>query len=168
MSIPPLLSSDAYDDYLSDPQSARVDAVTAFIRGRCGWHIAPSTTETVTLDGPGIDVVSLPSLHVTAVTSVVENSVDITSSIEWSAVGLLRHPRRWTGRWRAIVATFTHGYPEVPADLAKLVAEAAARLPAPGDRAEKKIGPFEYFVDGASFTADELAVIDRYRILVGP
>lgn len=165
VAIPPLLSSEALAAYLDDPQDARIAAVTDWIRGRCGWHIAPPVTETITLDGTGTRVVSLPSLHVTDVDEVTEDGAAV--DIEWTDVGLLRHPGRWADRWRSVEVTFTHGYPEVPADLAKVVIEAALRMPEPGTGAVKKVGPFE-MASTAAFLPDELDTIDRYRILPGP
>lgn len=165
MTLPPLLSSSDLAAYLEDPQDARVAAVTEWIRGRCGWHIAPSVTETVTVDGTGNEVLPLPSLHVTAVESVSESGSSVNA--EWTTLGLLRHPHRWTDRWRAVEVNFTHGYPTVPADLAKVVIEAVLRLPHPGTGAVKKVGPFE-MASTAAFLPEELETIDRYRILPSP
>ncbi|HNP58103.1 MAG TPA: hypothetical protein PKG94_14255 [Gordonia sp. (in: high G+C Gram-positive bacteria)] len=168
MTQPPLLTPEGLTGYLADPADVRVAAVTAYIRARCGWHIAPSCTESVILDGSGTGVVSLRSGNVTTVTSVVENGVDITDEVEWTRLGLMRHPRCWTSRWRSITVTMTHGYPVVPADLMSLVAEVATRLPAPGDAREKKIGPFEYVVGESLFLPHELATIDHYALLPEP
>lgn len=165
MAIPPLLSAEALAEYLANPQDARVAAVTEWIRGRCGWHIAPTITETVTVDGTDTRVLAMPSLHITAVDTVTESGTAV--DVEWSTVGLLRHPNRWTDRWRSVTVTYTHGYPSVPADLAKVVIEAALRLPEPGAGAVKKVGPFE-MASTAVFLPEELETIDRYRILPGP
>lgn len=165
MEIPPLLPSDFLTGYLEDPQDARIAAVTDWVRGRCGWHIAPTVTETITLDGSGTRVVSLPSLHVTDVGEVTENGVEV--DVEWASTGLLRRRRFWTDRWRAVEVTFTHGHQTVPADLAKVVVEAALRIPAPGAGAVKKVGPFE-MASTSAFLPDELETIDRYRILPHP
>lgn len=168
MTIPPLLTPEQYSDYLADPSDTRIDAVASYVRARCGWHIAPAATVAEVFDGNGLSVLSLPTGHLTAVTAVVENGVDITDRVQWSSLGLLRQDRRWTDRWRAVEVTFTHGYDPVPADLMSLVADVATRLPAPGDVREKKIGPFEYFVGESLFDRHELATIDHYALLPGP
>lgn len=82
------------------------------IRAYCGWHVSPSITETITLDGPGSDTLFLPSLHVTDVASVTVDGV-AQNEPEWSESGLIRgafHGRRF----RSIVVTLTHGYTELP------------------------------------------------------
>lgn len=82
------------------------------IRAYCGWHVSPSITETITLDGPGSDTLFLPSLHVTDVASVTVDGV-AQNEPEWSEAGLIRgafHGRRF----RSIVVTLTHGYAEPP------------------------------------------------------
>ena len=168
MTIPPLLTPEQYSDYLADPSDTRIDAVASYVRARCGWHIAPAATVAEVFDGNGLSVLSLPTGHLTAVTAVVENGVDITDRVQWSSLGLLRQDRRWTDRWRAVEVTFTHGYDPVPADLVALVADVATRLPAPGDAREKKIGPFEYVVGESLFLPHELATIDHYALLPGP
>jgi hypothetical protein len=165
VTLPPLLPSEALTGYLDNPDDARIAAVTDSIRGRCGWHIAPSVTDTITVDGTGTRVVALPSLHVTDVDRVTERGASV--DVEWNTIGLLRHPHRWTSRWRAIEVTFTHGYAEVPADLVKVVAEAALRLPDPGEAEMTKIGPFE-LASTIGFLPDELEAIDRYRLLPNP
>lgn len=162
--LPPLISGSELAAYLANPQDKRIAAVTEWVRGRCGWHIAPSVTETLTVDAVDTCVVALPSLHVTDVDEVTESGA--TVDVEWNTAGLLRHPRRWSGRWRSVEATITHGYPTVPADLFKVIVESVLRLGAPGDQIMKKVGPFE--VSESTFTYDELATIDRYRILIGP
>ena len=168
MPIPPLLTPEQYADYLADPTDTRIEAVAAFVRARSGWHIAPSATVTEVFDGNGLSVLSLPTGHLTDVTTVVEDGVNITDQVQWSSLGLLRLGRRWTDRWRGVEVTFTHGYDPVPAVLVALVADVATRLPAPGDSREKKIGPFEFFVGESLFDRHELATIDHYAILPGP
>lgn len=163
--LPPLLTSDALAAYLAAPEDLRADAVTDWVRGRCGWHIAPTITETVTLDGNGGRTITLDTLHLTDVTGVMVSGAPM--EVEWSELGMLRHPTRWPDQWRAVTVTITHGYQSVPADLAKVVAEAISRLPAPGTPGREKIGPFEY-VNDALFMPDELATIDRYRLLPTP
>lgn len=150
----PLLDDNNIDE-------ERLAAVTAQIRGYCGWHIGPSVTETITVDSRGGRIVELPTLHMTTLTAVIADGTAVTG-VEWSQLGLLRQGdgTRWPDKWRGVIVTLTHGYDPVPADLAAVVRAAASR---DGDGL-KKIGPFEYFdlVDG--FYREEIAVLNRFRI----
>lgn len=168
-----LVSLDEFDDLRSDPLQMRLDQAVADIRGACGWHIAPPRTETVVLDGPGRSVLLLPSLHVSAVSSVVEDGRDLVDGIDyqWSEKGMLRRRNTlWTANWRGVTVTFTHGYDTVPAELVALifdVATAAAAVPV-GQQPEK-MGPFEFGgAAGVRFASHEQAIIDRYTIPTGP
>ena len=40
-------------------------AAQAAVRAYCGWHIAPSLSETLVLDGTGARAFILPTLHLT-------------------------------------------------------------------------------------------------------
>ena len=44
-----------------------VRAAQGAVRRYCGWHVAPSITETLRLDGYGGRVLTLPSKHITAI-----------------------------------------------------------------------------------------------------
>lgn len=93
------------------------------VRGYCGWHIAPSVTQKVTLDGPGGRLLLLPSLHVTEVVTVVNDGAVVTDP-EWSASGMIRGC--WSSRFRGIEVTFTHGFNPVPQDLLEVVTQMAS------------------------------------------
>lgn len=99
-------------------------AVTAMIRRWAGWHIAPSRTETITLDGDGGRELDLPSKYVTAISSISENGSDPLdeSAYSWSQLGLvwLRDRQLWTRRLGGISVNLTHGYATVPADLTQV------------------------------------------------
>lgn len=114
-----------------------LEAASALVRNACRWHVWPIVTETVTLDGPGRDMLSLPSLKVTAVTSVTETqrgkgatvaTVDV-DDLEWSAAGLVwRHDRRcWTSRARGVTVTFSHGWEAPPPEITQTVLAVAGR-----------------------------------------
>lgn len=108
-----------------------VSAASALIRAYCGWHIAPSITETITLDGKGGSILVLPSLRVTAITTVVADGVTLAASAySWSQSGLVeRVGGCWPRKLRSIAVTFTHGYAETPLEVRqfmKLLAESGA------------------------------------------
>ena len=95
---------------------AAVAAAEAMVRSYCGWHIAPSETHTVTLDGKGGSTLFLPSLHVTAITSItVDGTLLAATGYEWSETGQVnRKYGAWPRKLRSIVVVFTHGYTDVP------------------------------------------------------
>ncbi len=159
----PLLTPEQYDDLVGASDEVRIAAASAKIRSYCRWHVGPALTETVVLDGRNGRVLPVPSLLITEVAEVLEDGTAV--EVEWSSVGLLRHPQRWTKRWRGVQVTLTHGFDPVPAELARIVADVAARLPEPGMNAVEKVGPFEY-AGGTAFTPDEIDVLNRYRLPV--
>lgn len=134
MSAGPIALPTDLDNYQSGDQQTLIDQATAEVRRYCGWHITPSVTESVTVDGSGHTFVSLPSLHVTAVTAVTENGVLLdSSSYEWSTIGQLWRPWPWTGHYRSVTASITHGFPDVPEDVRAVVLAVAARAKASPD-----------------------------------
>ena len=97
-------------------------AASAAVRSYCGWHIAPSITETVTVDGSGGSVLLLPTLRLTNLADVVNDGQPV-SDPEWSVNGLVRG--KWTSKFRGITLTMTHGYDEPPPDVLVIVADMA-------------------------------------------
>ena len=88
--------------------------VQALIRAYCGWHVAPVITETVTVDGPGKDVLCLPTLHLLDLVDVLNDTTPVQP--EWSQAGFARRVC-WTGKLRGITATLTHGYDDCPLEV---------------------------------------------------
>jgi hypothetical protein len=116
------------------------DAASAAVRAYCGWHIAPSITETQTVDGPGGWLLVLPTLYLTELTDVTsdENAVD---DPEWSESGLVRH-RWWSQKFRGVTATMTHGYDDCPAVIVGVVGSMASRGVAGPGASMTVAGPF--------------------------
>ena len=109
-------------------KSSTVEAAAGQVRRICGWHIAPSLTETVTLDHDGGPVLYLPSLYVTDVVSVKDAMGGTPREImgwRWSGAGMVEgsFPRGF----RAVEVTLTHGYVECPADLLPVLASRTQR-----------------------------------------
>lgn len=83
------------DDLIADPSSFEVGltfwmhAAQRQIRKECGWHVAPSLTHTIRLDGYGGDTLVLPSLHVTDLTSVKFDGVEHMQDCAWSRHGTI-------------------------------------------------------------------------------
>lgn len=149
-----------------------LEAVSDDIRDYCGWHIAPTLTEVVTVDGSGAEVQPLPTLHLLDVVSVTESgsAVDL-AGIEWSRDGYLKRPGGWwTSALRGVAAEIEHGYPATPPGLVSLVCEVALRaLVVPAGASRESSG-------GESVTWRESAMVDletrmldrRFRIVGRP
>lgn len=130
--LPPLATVEDYQKLIGSPPpgvdlSDVLDAVSSEIRDACGWHIAPSWSETITVDGPGGVLVMLPTLHLTDVQSVINDGapVPVTSSL-WSRKGALRGC--WTSKYQGVTVTMTHGYDPVPKSIVRLACSVAKRF----------------------------------------
>jgi hypothetical protein len=140
------------------------------VESYCGWHVAPSCEDTLTLDGDGSTVLLLPTLHVTDVASVVEDGVTLDpASYTWSERGVLRKYGR--GRWickdRAIEVTFTHGYAAMPDDLQAIVTDLGSR---PAGGGVVQVGQVRMATArdgsplGAGLTDAQKGTLNRYRL----
>ena len=172
--MPSLVLPSDLADYQAGEAQAFIDAATALVRSYCGWHIAPSVEETVTLDGSGSSLLPLPSLHVTAVASVTEDGTALTEDdYRWSASGWLRKTCGcWTGKERGVEVTFTHGFDEAP-DVAGVVMAVASRgQVSPRGEVRQQAGPFATTFSqfdagqggGIVLLRPEMATLDRYRL----
>lgn len=106
-----------------------IAAASEAVRNACGWHIAPSVTETLTRDARGSTVLALPTMHLTDVDSLVENGTALAVDVdfEWSENGVLERFAGWVWKRRGIAATITHGYATTPPVVLDLVCAIAAR-----------------------------------------
>lgn len=161
----------------------------AMVRAFCGWHIAPSRDETLVLDGRGGCNLMLPSLYVTAITSVVENGVDLVEGTDftWSQAGWVFRsswaggwwydagdygssfpiPGWWTTQLRGVVVELTHGYEDVPAEVTAVVQAVGQRLvDNPTGLEQQVVGPFseKYGTSDALFSTGDHAVLEHYRL----
>lgn len=128
------------EDIVSMDQSVPVDmwvkAAQATVRRFCGWHIAPSITETVQVTAHGGRRMNLPSGHVTRIMEISfrGRALDPATDIDWSpegAVMLRRELPDWPDVPGGVSATITHGWaveevPEVVALIASIAQRASA------------------------------------------
>lgn len=146
-------------------------AALGFIERYCGWHVTPERTDTVTVDGNGLQVLQLPSLHVLNVERVELDGEELDGScFSWSDRGMLRLRHGvWPREFRNVTVTLRHGYKVCP-DIESVVAVLAARAVSTptgvaaitvGGRSERYGADSGY---GISPTSKEYAVLDAYRI----
>lgn len=132
----------------TDQQRARMDAADAAIRRWCGWHIAPVLTQTFTVDGPGTNVLMLPTGRLVDLTALSEihrtdtvtlSVTPVTGDVDWSHNGYVYRSggHRFTNRLRGVQVTISHGYDDVT-DLALIVSELAARAQPAGVKSKAR------------------------------
>jgi hypothetical protein len=180
--IPPLASPaqlEAYTKGKVKADDARVAdalaAVSRSIRRRAGWHIWPLVTaHTVVLDGPGGEVLPLPTMRLVSLTAITEAGLvldPLTLDISRDT-GLVRKSTgaHWTRRYGQIVVTMDHGEDEVP-DLAALALKLAARgLASPMGATREQAGALSVnwsmvtqgVAAGITPSADERTLMDTY------
>jgi len=162
-------------------------AASARVRAYCGWRIAPSTAEVFTVNGSGTYRQLLPTMFLTAVSSVTDSGtvLDLTV-IDWSTEGWLEwgqytaayqrpygYPGYFSRRPRGVVASVTHGYTETPDDVKMLVCTMVARQAAsPAGVLREQAGQVSAAYSqvspnvsgGLVLMQNEMAQLDAYRI----
>lgn len=142
----------------------------ALVRSYCGWHIAPSVTETITLRSAyGARVLMLPSLKVTAVSTVTYVGEAGTLAVEADfTTGVLRmSSAAWSGG--LVTVTFTHGYSDMPFEVQAVLEGLTERMTdTPG--MVTQVGAVRYATGGDGLpvggilTASDKTVLDAYRL----
>ncbi|WP_433661078.1 hypothetical protein ACQPW1_02040 [Nocardia sp. CA-128927] len=174
--LPPLADEAALSDYENGSPAMALAIANALVRDWCGWHIAPTLTETLILDGSGDRVQMVPTLRLLDLHSVTENDRPIDlAKIRWSPTGYLRRTIAWTTRERGIRIEITHGWPTPPPLLVGVVlgiAKRAKDTPASAVRA-RTAGPFseqltvsaDGSIGGVALTQVERDLLADYRIV---
>jgi hypothetical protein len=154
----------------------QLDAAMAAARNYCGWHVTPELADVeVTLDGSGGPLLVLPTLKLTALTSVTEKAfyaedvIDVdVQYLDWSTRGLVakRSRQLWTDRFQGVTVTMSHGFDEAP-DFEAAILSAIDRGAFSTVDTVKMLGPFQYdtaTVTSGVFNGTERALLDRYSL----
>lgn len=140
-------------------------AALDLIQEYCGWHVAPSRAETVEAEGDGGRVLLLPSLHVTSVTAVRDESGVEVSDFKSRKNGVLR------GCWRneeLYRVDIVHGFDAMPSEIEDILADLESRSTPSG--ALVQVGQVRYATAsdgsplGAHLTGAQKAILDRYKL----
>lgn len=130
---------------LTATEAERLEQAESLVRGFCGWHIAPSrTSQTYSVRTWGERQIFLPSMQVTAITSITEAGESLTTDdYRWSAPsGVIHRAGRWA-RDELVIVTYTHGYSTVPPAVTAVVQAVAQRAVSnPGSMLQEQAGPF--------------------------
>lgn len=159
-----------------DDETARLlAAALRAARRYCGWHVTPSDSYPVVLDGPGSPLLVLPTLRVGSITALSEDGValDVDADIRWSVRGLVRKVNGcfWTDKFQGIEATVVHGYEDAQDWQAAVLSLVDRWSDLPEGGRARVIGPFQYAdreQAGEVFTAMERYVLDMYALEKSP
>jgi hypothetical protein len=160
-----------------DLAAAIAQSATDAVRDFCGWRVAKTKTETLTVPSRGSGRLFLPTLHVTSIAAISDGDTILTpSDFDWGEEGVIERigRRRWTRGRRSVRVTLTHGYDACPGGIAQAIAAAVARgvfVPAGGLVSESAIGQTNVYAKtadgttaGAMFTPAELDRLTPHRI----
>ena len=177
MALDPLASKSDLEkrgvDIDSDAAGPALAAASAAVRDAAGVPIS-EVTSTVTFDAVEGCWLQLAGLPVTAVTEVLVGSTDVTADVSLRSGGRLHLASGWyEGDYPGdeITVTYTHGLPEVPADIVDLVCALAAASVAkaaegdysarPNVSAEREqIGEYTHSVDYGDGTDAQASVVE--------
>lgn len=123
-------------DLDEDRAQMLLDAISDQIRDELGWSVTAEAGVKVTVDGSGDEKLLLPTMHLTSVSSVVEDGSPLSGEdyLVYRAGYLTRAVSGfaidWTRRLQGVAVTFDHGYPEgsLPAVFRMVALEAVARM----------------------------------------
>lgn len=152
-------------------------AAQSAIRRYCGWHVAPSLTQTLRLDSYGGRRLLLPSKHVTAVSSVIADGKDITDHVHWSQSGILQTDAGTVlpDMPGGVTVSLTHGYePDEAPDVIMLLETIARRARSQGLIASQSVNgaSVSYLTAGGAplsipLLGIEQQMLDPYRLTWG-
>lgn len=174
---PPFVQPEEFTGDVTLP-APLVWAAVARIRRYCGWHVTPTTTEALTLDGPGGRLLVLPTLRILDVSDVVNDGAvvdpsDYRRSARAGALELVTGC--WTRNLSGVSLSLTHGMDEATEELAQLALHMAARAAtSPTGRIREQVGQRQdaptlvgtNAAGGVVLMEHEKASLDAYRITV--
>jgi hypothetical protein len=135
--LPPLVTPEEFAAWTGgkvsaeDPRVAPLLAgASAGIRRWARWHIAPVLEETLTGDGPGGQLLLLPTGRLLEILTATDAGTDVdVSTLDFSRHGMVsrRDAYGWTNRFGAVSVRVRHGFDlaDVP-DVAQIVKQVTA------------------------------------------
>lgn len=137
------------------------------VRNICGWRIAPSDTQTVTLDSDGGCILYLDTLKLTElveVRDVTGATPVVLDGVKTKENGRLYRLAGFPRGVQAVEVDFTDGYAACPEDLLPIVAAAArtsgdSRLPR-----QQSLGSASISYESTSQATSAQKVLDSYTI----
>lgn len=143
------------------------EAAASFVRGYCGWHIAPVITETITVRASGSAIV-LPTLLMGTV-SIAEPDATILDSTTYAVWpwGVVELTTRSCWAHQILTVTMTHGYDQCPDELVS-AASSISQTQLTDGATSVRVGQLQTTrpagTEGSDIPSYVAAVLERYRI----
>lgn len=99
-------------------------AVSAMIRGLCGWHVAPVIDDEVWIGPPHAGPLHAPTLQLIEVKSLSVGGRPLQVR-SWNRYGVINCEQFWSND--DVVAVIRHGFEKVPPEIVNLASLAALR-----------------------------------------
>lgn len=149
-----------------DQAALALAGASGIVRTYCRWEISREEAATFKVDGSGVRVLSLPTLHITDVTSVEVDGTPLTvnTDVFWATRGQLYRAEDWP-RWSTVEVVADSGYVDTP-DVIKIVTlSLAARLVAnPSALKSAAVGAVQRTFADTRLNSLELALLDAFRL----
>jgi hypothetical protein len=182
---PPLLSPEDLAAFQASDPNWFLNAAGETIRNFCQWHIFPNIPVTQTVPVQPDGTIMLPSLYVTGVESVSINGLPLDpTSYQWQQAGYIHHCQQQFFPWplwplqsdapfheypsalsQYADVTYTHGYPQIPAQVAAVGMELANRAMELPSGVASRISSGPYAID---LVALGIVLTDDQRRRLGP
>lgn len=166
-----LVSPDDLAPFPGAPFSDEVtDAAAAAVRVACDWHIAPSLTETITVESTHGRYLILPTLNLTEIVSIYDVTDPAlplvitgyrTAPTAQFKAGMVDLGARWPRGF--IEVTITHGYELCPPDLLPAIAEVARSARTTAELSQVSADGVSRTISGR-VSHDSSSAIARYTI----
>lgn len=187
MTTPDLLGPSDFNKFKTKDENWFLGAAGETIRDYCHWHIYPSITETIEAPVGQGGIIMLPSLNVTAVSSVTwdgevldPNTYEVNSAgfitlggyCHTGGTGFVTTGPNGAGlrrRSRYVTVTMTHGFATLPKAVAEVGFELTGKtLEKPSGVAKKlRAGPYdiEFNEFGAGLSETQERRLDPYVVV---
>lgn len=181
--LPPLATAEALSVATGGQVSASDPRVLPLLQGAstavrkyCRWHIAPVLEESLTVDGPGADVLHLPTGRLLSLVEVTEEGRPVpVIGLDVSRAGMIsRRSGVWSSRFSGVTARVRHGHDlAAVADVSQIVLQVVTNaLASPMGVTREQAGALSVswsmtgpnVAGGISLLERDLSVLAGYRI----
>lgn len=116
--------------YNSKTPLQALEAALATVQTFCEWHVAPAVTTSLDLWSPDGSALFVPTLYLTAVNTITQDSVSIlTSNVTFERHGTIQCvPGKYFSKLSKVTVNVTHGYAALPTDVKDVVLKVAQRM----------------------------------------